>query len=65
MMCGSKLKRVGSRTALMRVLVFLSVLVTAGPALARTAEPPAVKVLTVDEAVALAVRNSPSPTCVK
>ena len=59
MMSSSRPRRVGSRTALMLVLVILSVVVTAGPALARTAEPPAVLVLTLDEAVALAVRNSP------
>ncbi len=59
MMCGSKLKRVGFRTTLMLVLVFLSVVATAAPVLARTTEPPAAKVLTLDEAVALAIRNSP------
>ena len=59
MMSSSRLKRVRPRTTLMLVLVFLSVAMTAAPALARTAEPPAVLVLTVDEAVALSVRNSP------
>ncbi len=59
MMSGSRPKRVGPHATLMLVLVFLSVAMTAGPALARTTEPPAVKVLTLDEAVALAVRNSP------
>ena len=41
----------------MLVLVFLAAI--AGPALGRTSEPPAVKVLSLDEAVALAIRNSP------
>ncbi len=59
MMSGSRPKRVRPHATLMLVLVFLSVAVTAGPALARTTELPAVKVLTLDEAVALAVRNSP------
>ena len=58
-MSGSRLKRVRHHATLMLVLVFISVAMTAGPALARTTEPPAGRLLTLDEAVALAVRNSP------
>ena len=58
-MSGSRLKCVRSHATLMLVLVFMSVAMTTGPVLARTTEPPAGKVLTLDEAVALAVRNSP------
>ena len=58
-MSSSKLKRVRSRVILMLVLVIVCAAATAGPVLGRTTEPPAVKVLSLDEAVALAVRNSP------
>ena len=53
------LKRVRSQATLSLVLIVLCAALTARPALARTTEPPAVKVLSVDEAVALAVQNSP------
>jgi len=56
-MPGSQLKRLGLPAAL--VLVFVILAAIAGPALGRTSEPPAAKVLSLDEAVALAVKNSP------
>ena len=56
-MPGSQLKRFRLPAALILVLVVLAAI--AGPALGRTSEPPAVKVLSLDEAVALAIRNSP------
>ena len=58
MMSSSTLERVRVHAGLMLVLVILCVAMAARPAFART-EPSAVKMLTVDEAVALAVRNSP------
>lgn len=58
MMSSSRLERVRVHAGLMLVLVILCVAMAARPAFART-EPSAVKMLTVDEAVALAVRNSP------
>ena len=58
MMSSSMLERVRVHAGLMLVLVILCVAMAARPAFART-EPSAVKMLTVDEAVALAVRNSP------
>lgn len=59
MMTHYRRKRVRSHAALMLVLVTVCVAATAGPALGRTTEPPPVKMLSLDEAVALAVRNSP------
>ena len=56
-MPGSQLQRLGLSAALMLVLVILAAI--AGPALGRTSEPPAAKVLSLDEAVALAIQNSP------
>ena len=58
MMSSSRLERVRVHAGLMLVLAILCVAMAARPAFART-EPSAVKMLTVDEAVALAVRNSP------
>ena len=58
MMSSSTLERVRVHAGLMLVLVILCVAMAARPAFART-EPSAVKMLTVHEAVALAVRNSP------
>ena len=58
MMSSSTLERVRVHAGLTLVLVILCVAMAARPAFART-EPSAVKMLTVDEAVALAVRNSP------
>ena len=58
MMSSNTLERVRVQSGLMLVLVILCVAMAARPAFART-EPSAVKMLTVDEAVALAVRNSP------
>ena len=58
MMSSSTLERVRVHAGLMLVLAILCVAMAARPAFART-EPSAVKMLTVDEAVALAVRNSP------
>ena len=59
MMSSSRLKRVRAHAALTLGLVILCAAVAAAPALARTTEPPSVKVLSLDEAVALAVKNSP------
>ena len=56
-MPGSQPKRLRLPAALTLVLVILAAI--AGPALGRTTEPPAVKVLSLDEAVTLAIRNSP------
>ena len=56
-MPGSQPKRLRLPAALILVLVVLAAI--AGPALGRTTEPPAVKVLSLDEAVTLAIRNSP------
>ena len=56
-MPGSQPKRLRLPAALILVLVILAAI--AGPALGRTTEPPAVKVLSLDEAVTLAIRNSP------
>ena len=58
-MFSSRLKRLRPQTALMLAFAMLCAAVAAGPALGRTTEPPAVKVLSLDEAVALAVKNSP------
>ena len=58
-MSSSRLKRVGAHAALLVALVILCKAVTAVPALARTTEPQSVRVLSLDEAVALAVKNSP------
>ena len=58
MMSSNTLERVRVHAGLMLALVILCVAMAARPAFART-EPSAVKMLTVDEAVALAVRNSP------
>ena len=58
-MSGSRLECVRYHAALMLVIVLLSLAIIAGSALARTTEPPGGRVLTLDEAVALAVRNSP------
>lgn len=58
MMSSSRLERVRLHATLMFVLVILYAAAIAAPVLART-EPPAVRVLTLDEAVALAVQNSP------
>ena len=51
-------RRLGCHATLILVLVVLYIAVAIRPAFART-QPPAVKVLSLDEAVALAVRNSP------
>ena len=56
-MSSSRLKRIGAHAALLVALVILCKAVTAVPALARETEP--VRVLSLDEAVALAVKNSP------
>ena len=56
-MPGSQLQYPRLSAALILVLVILAAI--AGPALGRTSEPPAVKVLSLDEAVALAIQNSP------
>ena len=58
-MSSSRLKHLKPRATLMFVIITLSAAMVAPPALARTTEPPAVKVLTLDEAVVLAVQNSP------
>ena len=57
MMSRSRPKGARCRAALMALLVFLAAI--AGPVLGQTSEPPAVKVLSLDEAVMLAIRNSP------
>lgn len=56
-MPGRQLQRLGLPAALILVFVILSAI--AEPALGQTSEPPTVKVLSLDEAVALAVKNSP------
>ena len=58
-MSSSRLKRIGAHAALLVALVILCKAVTAVPAFARTTEPAPVRVLSLDEAVALAVKNSP------
>ena len=59
MMSYSRLKRAGARTALTIALAILCAAITAVPAPARSTETPSVRVLSLDEAVALAVKNSP------
>ena len=58
-MSSRRLKRVGAHAALLVALVILFKAVAAVPAFARETEPLPVRVLSLDEAVALAVKNSP------
>lgn len=59
MMSSSRSRRFGARAALMLAFTMVFVTIAALPASARTTEPPSPRVLSLEEAVALAVRNSP------
>ena len=59
MMSSSRSSRFGARAALMLAFTAMLVTIAALPASARTTEPPSPRVLSLDEAVELAVRNSP------
>ncbi|MDE0205347.1 MAG: TolC family protein [Candidatus Tectomicrobia bacterium] len=58
-MSSSRSRRIGARAALMLAFTIVFTTIAALPAPARTTEPPSPRVLSLDEAVALAVRNSP------
>lgn len=58
-MANSRPNRIRSRVILVLVLALACAAATAAPTLGRTTEPPDVKMLSLDEAVALAVQNSP------
>ena len=59
MMSSSRSSRFGARAALILAFTTMFVTIAALPASARTTEPPSPRVLSLDEAVELAVRNSP------